>query len=259
MGKMISVFSCKGGVGKTTTAVNLAAAFATSGHKVLLIDCDPQGSAAICAGRFTSLPNQSRCTVFDVLTGTDKADTFTDTCLSLLKVITFPDESVIETYNKFPKNRRLTLFSNMAVKLKSKFDYIIVDNSPANHPITLDGLSASDSVLVPLQCEYLAFKNLAPTMKLLKSVKQDNNPKLKLCGILLTMVDRRSLVTDSILSAARTRLKSGLFKTFIPQSPQLQDSPGFRKPVLVYAPNSHGAQCYKALAVEIIEKSQTHK
>ncbi len=249
MGKAITVFSRKGGVGKTITAVNLAGAFALSGRRTLLMDCDPQGSAAICAGRYT-MRGEKR--VSDFIAGVKKPrEIVADSCLSLLKVISPPDEHFLLKYQDLYTNENRGVLRDLATQLENSFDYILIDTGPDVSPFTMCALCAADRVLIPLQCEFLAFSNLGSTIKSLKYAKDNFNPRLRLLGILLTMVDSGGIAAHRIKAAAGNHLKSKLLETVIPRSGCLRDSPGFRKPAVLRAPETDGARSYIALAREI--------
>jgi chromosome partitioning protein len=249
MGKTIAVFSRKGGVGKTITAVNLAGAFALSGRRTLLMDCDPQGSAALCAGRFALRPDKR---VSDFIAGVKEPhEIVAESCISGLKVISPPDELFLCNHeNLFTKEKR-GILRDLAARLEESFDYILIDTGPDISPFTMCALCAADRVLVPLQCEFLAFKNLGATIKTLRSAKENFNHRLRLLGILLTMADSGGIAAHRIKASAGNHLKSKLFKTAIPRSGSLRDSPGFRKPAVLRAPETDGARSYIALANEI--------
>ena len=236
------------------TAVNLAAALALSGHKTLLIDCDPQGSAAFYAGRYTSDGEKN---LLSASLGQKPLNSILcGSCLDYLKVISAPGERQIRAEEQLLKEKKDSLFRSLVSELKTCFDFILLDTSPDTSPFTIASLCAADSVLIPLQCEYLAFNNLGQTVDTLKWVKKEFQPHLKLAGILLTMVATNSSATRRITAAANKHLNKALFTSVIPRSERFQETPGYRKPLVLQDHTSPEAASYMELAKELIERER---
>jgi len=251
MGRTICIVSQKGGVGKTITAVNLAAALAILGKRTLLIDCDPQGSATASVGIFDKKSGRA---FQRALQETNlSAEIITHSCLELLKVIPAPSE--ILPNNAMPGDERL--LHALLTRFRDEFDYIIIDTAaaPASF-MAVNAIITSDSVLIPLQCELLAFQSLRHTLGTLIYIKNKYRLKLKLEGILLTMYDKGEDVSERIVQSARKYIRRRLFKAVIPRSTQLRESASFRRPLVVHNAEASGAQSYVRLAKEILDKKK---
>jgi len=253
MGEVISIASQKGGVGKTTTAVNLSAALAQMGHKVLLIDMDPQGGVAASFG-------MSR---YDIKAGI--LEVFTEN-LPLEEAI---HKTELENLYLVPTNvwsdedeKRKLIGSAAESKLKvalrpvrDRFDFIIIDCPPALGNLTYNALIASDSIIVPIQCEYYALKALGRFLKLTRTIKEEHNPALKYRGFLLTMVDMRNNLTKRVVEKVKYTLKGMVFETMIPRNVRLAEVPYYGRPVMLFDRNCKGAKSYQKLAEEILAAS----
>lgn len=252
--RIISVANQKGGVGKTTSAVNIAASLAALEKKVLLLDLDPQANAT--AGLGVDSKSQE-ISSYDVLVNEDSIDEATvDTELEFLKLIPSHIDLVgaeIEMISR--KNRELQL-KNKFDALEKKYDYIIIDCPPSLGLLTLNALTTSDSVLIPVQCEYYALEGLGQLLNTISIVRKHLNDDLEIEGVLLTMYDSRLNLSNEVVEEVKKHFTDKVFKTIISRNVRLSESPSHGKPVILYDAVSKGSQNYLALAKEIIKNSK---
>ena len=251
MPEIICIANQKGGVGKTTTAVNLSAALALKGKKTLLIDLDPQGNATSGVG----LEKIKKNTIYEVLINrVDINDSIQDTLLKNLKIIPSNENLVGIEVELVDDDNRYFYLKNALKNLKKDFDFIVIDCGPSLGILTLNGLCAADSLLIPLQCEYYALEGLSKLLKTYKLVKKLYNSKLELEGILLTMYDKRTKLSFLVYKEVRNIFPTKLFSTIIPRNIKLTEAPSFGKPVFLYDPKGKGALAYTNLAKELIRR-----
>ena len=250
MARIIAVANQKGGVGKTTTAVSLAAALGEKGYRTLLADCDPQGNASSGVGVDRRSVGK---TMYEVLRGENTAqETILHTEFASLDVLP-ADMSLagaeIELLSK--TNREMTLARALAPVLED-YAYIIMDCPPSLGLITTNALCAADSVLIPVQCEYYALEGLTQLMNTVRRVRRSYNARLDIEGVLLTMYDSRLNLTQQVVAEIKRYFPRKVFETVIPRTVRLSEAPGFGQPVLYYDRNSRGAKAYDALTEEVI-------
>ena len=250
MGSIISIVNQKGGVGKTTTAVNLSASVAAAEKRCLLVDCDPQGNATTSLGVD---PSGLKPSLYDLILGEYVGNkVILDTQIPMLKLIgANPDlfGAEVETFSK--KNREY-LLNGIISRLKDQYDYIFIDCPPSLGLLTLNAMAAADSFLVPLQCEYLAMEGLTQLLNTVRLVKTGLNPSLVMMGILLTMFDTRNSLSHQVSHEVRSHFRESVFQTVIPRNVALSEAASYGKPIMLYDIRSRGAQSYLELAREII-------
>jgi len=252
MGKIISVANQKGGVGKTTTAINLAASIALSGKKVLLIDIDPQGNASSGLG----IGEDSRG-IYELLMGdASQQEVICSTEIETLKIIPSRVDLTGAEIELVARESRETVLKSALNGVREEFEFVVIDCPPSLGLLTLNALAVSNSVLIPMQCEYYALQGLSHLLKTLKLVKKSINPDLKVEGILLTMFDGRTLLAAQVKDQVQKYFSDFLLKTVIPRNVRLSEAPSHGKPIMLYAGRSRGADSYVELAKEIISRSK---
>ncbi len=250
MSRVICIANQKGGVGKTTTAVNLSASLAVAEKKTLLIDIDPQGNATSGLG----VPREEiyRNTYHALIDQVPPQALLRDTELSFLKIIPSNIDLIGAEIELVPFSDRETRLKNALKELKEEFDFLIIDCPPSLGLLTVNSLTASDSILIPLQCEYYPMEGLSQLLKTIELIKNHLNPDLKIEGILLTMFDKRNNISHQVTEEVRKHFGSLVFNTVIPRNVRLSESPSFGKPIILYDASSRGAESYLDLAKEVL-------
>lgn len=250
--KVLAVANQKGGVGKTTTAINLAAAISALRKKVLLIDIDPQGNASSGVGVKTKGLSKH---IYNAISGEcPLEDVLHKTETKFLSVVPSSIDLVASEIELFSQDKRETRLRGLLSSLNGSFDYIFIDCPPSLGLLTVNALTAANSVVIPLQCEYFALEGLAQLISTIRSIKRSFNPDLFVEGIVLTMYDKRNRLTHQVAEEIRNHFKEQLFSTVIPRNVRLSECPSHGKPVIEYDGTSSGALAYKNLAVEFLKR-----
>ncbi len=254
--KIICIANQKGGVGKTTTAVNLAAALSTFGKRVLLVDCDAQGNASSGTGIDTK---ELSVHLYHALIGeAEPQEVIHTTKFNGLDVIPSNRDLVGIEMEIAGIEGRERVLSNMLGKIRGH-DFCILDCPPSLGLMTINALTAADSVIIPLQCEYYALEGLSQLIQTIRAVKHNFNPQLHIEGLLLTMYDGRMRLTFHVAREVRTHFRDTVYRTTIPRNVRLSESPSHGKPIFAYDPRSKGAEAYLALAREFLGRQRNKK
>lgn len=254
MGRIIAITNQKGGVGKTTTAVNLAATLAEAGQRVLLLDFDPQGNASSGLGVERS---EIRSSIYDVITGNSGIEeTILRDWMENLDLIP-ADMSLAACDAELADVENKNLILRGALRpLREKYEYLLIDCPPSLGTITVNALSAADTVLIPIQCEYYALEGLRQVLSSIEIVQEALNPSLLVEGIVFTMYDGRIRLSQEVVRTVRKNFRGNIFQSMIPRNVRLAEAPSHGLPITAYDSASSGAESYRKLAVEVMNREE---
>ncbi len=257
--RVLAVANQKGGVGKTTTAINLGTALAAVGERVLLIDADPQGNASTGLGVGRA---ERKTTLYDVLMGeATLTQAALKTALPGLDLLpSDPDLSGVEMELHSAPRRSFRLRDAIeAIRVSGPYSYILIDCPPSLNLLTVNAMAAADAVFVPLQCEFFALEGLSQLMRTVELVRGSLNPSLELQGVVLTMYDKRNSLSDQVASDVRSHFGDKVYETVIPRNVRVSEAPSFGKPVLIYDLKCAGSQAYLKLAREVVSRERARQ
>lgn len=253
MGKIIALANQKGGVGKTTTSMNLAASLATLEKKVLLVDADPQANAS--SGLGVNLGEIDSSIYECIINGVDVREAIYTTDIDGLDIVPSHIDLVGAEVEMLNLENREKILKNLLAPLKDEYDFILIDCSPSLGLITVNALTAADSVIIPVQCEYFALEGISKLLNTIKIIKKKLNPSLEIEGFLLTMYDSRLRLANQIYDEVKRHFQELVFKTVIQRNVKLSEAPSHGMPAILYDADSAGAKNHLALAKEIIRKN----
>ncbi|HEX3011623.1 MAG TPA: ParA family protein [Syntrophomonadaceae bacterium] len=252
MGKVVAVTNQKGGVGKTTTAVNLAACIAMQGFKVLLADCDPQGNAT--SGLGVNRRKLKYCIYDMIVNGLSLHKVITRTKIPTLDLLPSTIQLAGAEVEMASRTRREYMLREGLSAAREQYDYIFIDCPPSLGLLTVNALTACDSVLIPLQCEYYALEGLTQLMDTITLIRRGLNNSLYIEGIVFTMFDGRTNLSIQVVDEVKKHFKKYVYKTIIPRNVRLSEAPSHGKPIVLYDPRSKGAEVYRDLSVEVLKR-----
>lgn len=253
MGKVIAITNQKGGVGKTTTSINLAASLVKTQRKVLLIDIDPQGNATMGSGVVKDKVENS---IYDVLLGTSTLEQAVLKVSGEYDLVASNAQLSGAEIELIQLDRREKRLRRAIDDVRNNYDYILIDCPPSLNLLTVNALVAAEAVMIPMQCEYYALEGLSALLNTIKKVRARLNPELQIAGLLRTMFDPRNNLANEVSAQLRSHFGDKLYRTIIPRNVRLAEAPSFGKPVISYDLHSKGAEAYLALAGEILRREQ---
>jgi chromosome partitioning protein len=253
--RIVALANQKGGVGKTTTAINLATALAAAGHRVLLIDLDPQGNASTGLG--VKRPARSVTSYELILGEAELEQAIVATTIPRLSVVPASQDLAGAEFELAARERRELLLSRAIRSRVRDYEEVLIDCPPSLNLLTINALVAADSLMVPLQCEFYALEGLSQLMRTIERVQRALNPRLELLGVVLTMYDQRNNLCDQVAADVRSHLGAKVFDTMIPRNVRIAEAPSHGKPVLIYDHGCAGSQAYIRLAAELLRRNGT--
>ena len=254
MGKIIAIANQKGGVGKTTTAINLAASLAALDKKVLVIDADPQANAS--SGLNINVRDLDKTIYECIVNGVDPNEAVLSTEIPNLSVLPSHIDLVGAEIEMLNFQNREKVMKGMLDKIRNRYDYVLIDCSPSLGLITVNSLTAADSVIIPVQCEYFALEGITKLLNTIKIIKSKLNPELEIEGFLLTMYDSRLRLANQVYEEVKKHFGDMVFTTVIQRNIKLSEAPSYGQPVILYDPESKGSYHHIQLAKELIEKNK---
>ena len=254
--RILAITNQKGGVGKTTTCVNLAASLAASRHKVLLVDLDPQGNATTGSGLDKAVAQQ---TIYQVLIGESSLEAATQRAEQGKFDIVPANRNLagaeVELVNEAGRETRLKA---ALADVQRQYDYVLLDCPPALNLVTVNALTAADAVMIPMQCEYYALEGLSDLVNTIKKVRSNLNPRLEIEGLLRTLYDNRNMLAQQVSAQLESHFGDKVYRTVIPRNIRLAEAPSYGMPALVYDKGSKGAQAYVQLAAEVVRRAKAN-
>ena len=257
MGKVIAIANQKGGVGKTTTSINLSASLAVKGKKVLVIDTDPQGNTT---SGFGVDKNELENTIYELMLGECSIqDCILKDVIKNVSIIPSNVNLAAAEIELIGVDKKEFILKGEVDWIKDKYDFIIIDCPPSLNTLTINALTTADSVLVPIQCEYYALEGLSQLIHTVNLVKERLNPELEMEGVVFTMYDSRTNLSMQVVENVKEHLNQNIYKTMIPRNIRLAEAPSYGMPIHMYDPKSAGAESYMSLADEVIKPNRKKK
>ncbi|TDT50488.1 ParA family protein [Fonticella tunisiensis] len=250
MGKIISIFNQKGGVGKTTTTINLSAYVASMGKKVLIADIDPQGNSTSGLGIDK---NELKCSMYDVIMGMAADKAIRNTVVENMDIIPGTVELAGAEIELTAKFNRENMLKDALYEIKDRYDYIFIDCPPSLGLLTINALTSSNSVIIPIQCEFYALEGVGQLMNTIQLVKKSLNTNLEIQGVVMSMFDGRTNLSIEVVEEVKKYFKGKVYTTIIPRNVKLAEAPSHGLPIMIYDKNSRGAEAYRELAQEFLE------